>query len=563
MGKTLALILGTLGFVFMIGCETAPRVTPAQQEALRLQEEARGRWVRGPEGTPKRRHSVLVIQRSWDAEAASDEERLRRVEQALLEAAIVQDLKVSPHVSFAGLTTQMSPAADVIVDVAAIQNGATPSVRVSASLADGTSLLRDSGTYAYSTSTSGAGATAVRSGSRAAVNRIEHGLDALASQTPGHVAALRVKVAGAIASDLPTVSSLQMPRFQPFDKVRVFFFWSSWAGPSTLAISKRLPELREAWAGKPVVVTLVSTFEKDNSSWLPKLRELGYGKPEKGLVFLDPEIGSKWAAEWDVKAVPTCLVFACDGSVIPGQFHPYDPKLIDAVANALQDVSLGTMPGPTSGVATQASVGADDISPRVLSWLEKASELERKNFIDPLTRASEEYAKKLAPVHAEYVAEVQRIERARQAAADEARRRREEAERRDRMAFARGMSAMLSGAASGMAQGDYSGSQMNQAVAQSGAYESMAENNEMREGASRIEQAAARAALMSNEQLLEAASSAALPLQVEFEGQMVELRGSYQEKLASFRAKIRERLLQIQREEASKPDAAEAAGAKP
>jgi hypothetical protein len=343
----------------------------------------------------------------------------------------------------------------------------------------------------------------------------------------------------------------------------VFFFWSSWAGPSTLAISKRLPELREAWAGKPVVVTLVSTFEKDNSSWLPKLRELGYGKPEKGLVFLDPEIGSKWAAEWDVKAVPTCLVFACDGSVIPGQFHPYDPKLIDAVANALQDVSLGTMPGPTSGVATQASVGADDISPRVLSWLEKASELERKNFIDPLTRASEEYAKKLAPVHAEYVAEVQRIERARQAAADEARRRREEAERRDRMAFARGMSAMLSGAASGMAQGDYSGSQMNQAVAQSGAYESMAENNEMREGASRIEQAAARAALMSNEQLLEAASSAALPLQVEFEGQMVELRGSYQEKLASFRAKIRERLLQIQREEASKPDAAEAAGAKP
>jgi hypothetical protein len=257
------------------------------------------------------------------------------------------------------------------------------------------------------------------------------------------------------------------------------------------------------------------------------------------------------------------VVVAPNGSVLPGRFHPFDPKLIDAVEGALQDLGRRDTSTASTSAAAPALSGDAAVSPRALSWLDKAGELERKNFIDPLTRATEEYARKLAPVHAEYVAEVERIELARQAAAEEARLLREEAERRDRMALARSMSAMLSGAAAGMAQGDYSGRQMTEAVASSGAYESMAENDEMREGASRIEQAAARAAFMSNEQLLDAVSSAAQPLQAEFDGQMVEFRGTYQEKLASFRAKVRERLLQIQREEASKPDAAEAAGAKP
>jgi hypothetical protein len=195
--------------------------------------------------------------------------------------------------------------------------------------------------------------------------------------------------------------------------------------------------------------------------------------------------------------------------------------------------------------------------------MERGSAIERKNFLDPLTATVHAFARKTEGPYFQLLEQRARIDEANREAAERAQAMREESERRNRMAMARGMTAMLGGFSQDVAAGNTSAVNASTALMNSGAYEQAAEADQIRESARELEADVNRVAADAQRELTAAFSASMSSMLVQLDGEAIGLEGSYSQRLQTLRRKIRERLLQIQREEASKPTAAEAAGAKP
>jgi hypothetical protein len=227
-----------------------------------------------------------------------------------------------------------------------------------------------------------------------------------------------------------------------------------------------------------------------------------------------------------------------------------------AAEHQLAPGSVSGPPVPTTDVTNVL------VPPAAVSFMERGSAIERKNFLDPLTATVHAFARKTEGSYFQLLEQRARIDEANRSAAERAQAMREESERRNRMAMARGMTAMLGGFSQDVAAGNTSAVNASTALMNSGAYEQAAEADQIRESARELEAEVNRVAADAQQELAAAFSASMSSMLVQLDGESVGLEGSYSQRLQTLRSKIRERLLQIQREEASKPTAAEAAGAK-
>jgi hypothetical protein len=228
-----------------------------------------------------------------------------------------------------------------------------------------------------------------------------------------------------------------------------------------------------------------------------------------------------------------------------------------AAEHQLAPGSVSGPPVPTTDVTNVL------VPPAAVSFMERGSAIERKNFLDPLTATVHAFARKTEGPYFQLLEQRARIDEANREAAERAQAMREESERRNRMAMARGMTAMLGGFSQDVAAGNTSAVNASTALMNSGAYEQAAEADQIRESARELEADVNRVAADAQRELTAAFSASMSSMLVQLDGEAIGLEGSYSQRLQTLRRKIRERLLQIQREEASKPTAAEAAGAKP
>lgn len=542
--------------VVLSGCiENQPFERPHEEIALNEARFAVDRWSASVSEQPTRRASVGILM---------DEPKVKgrvpnafatvAAESCLFQVAVLKQLEASPWIERVFLTPGLTPSADLVIDLkwgSLLEPDGTYCVHLDAFLPNGVRLVGSELIGKLGVPTSAADGDAIMAVPATKTRtRVE---DLLAGIQTAGVDLHRYR-REAIALDFAAcrgqggaseyvIAQESMALYCDLMMARRLQTGES-IGRAERGVGLRLTAILEAASSdpnKPGDRVQLRRFEEGvgvfgvDQSWLAELQ--GPGRPRSRL---------KLPCLMKMHRSPTAV--NRDDVVITG-IQPLEPAALQPVTSWVSDkagalfpldarvefmdpqlAAIALLKEDAVGSGNQA---ADDL-------LRIGFEVEQRNFFTKLRNLRVAQAERLGPAYRSFLGEVLALARARERAIARAQQEKEDAERRENQAFMRGVVAAAGGAMEGMAKGDSSGIQMNQALLNSGFYSESSAAGELRAGAVQKMQAVAQASTESLQELVKAMGDAVVT--VEVPGESAQLHGDLKSVQQQLWSKLSKRL---------------------